>query len=548
MTSRFSLPDTGITAPPAFVNPVSCQDWLATVPMANPAQAQAMVLRQLNLLHRYTLAAADRLAVLESLRETVGDMQGDVAKKFAGKALPFTAAEQTALDGTVAVWHALLDNYLRCVEAAAGGETALRDQRALVAQRALAVLADLAADLCRGEQLPHGDFWRLLHQVFAVAEQMGVLQEPVVDNPRHGNTPTTVLGTYAETHLIHVASPFELPQRHLNWIVRWARRWGAKITLLTAPPADPAGRAIPLCVDLESDRPAGYRPVPGPGMRWMETTELRRSLKTRLVMLENGEQPSRLQLGEDCTQPAAGQLLQRVYQRWCKGGEARRQERKPAAGGCEFIVGLEAVHYYLSGRQPFRPPASDESMLRRQRDEIATFGRAATHHDEHYSTEHGYAVESWAIIDDWQLLDQSANGLRLSRPLKGGVRIGTGQIVAVKLAGSGHFTTGCVRWALHDTPAGGEPLLSVGIQLFPGSATPVALRGAEPGSREPYRQGLLLPAIPAIHEAESVIAPVGTFRIGRMIEVFRDKTPQRLTLAKVLDRGGEFERCSFSSA
>jgi hypothetical protein len=313
----------------------------------------------------------------------------------------------------------------------------------------------------------------------------------------------------------------------------------------TPPSAELIAKSAPLYVDLDSDRPASYTPRSTGDGRWFDTTQLRRSLKTRLQMLANGEQPSRLQLGEDCTQPAAGQLLQRVYQRWCKGGAQRRQERKPATGGCEFIAGMEAVHYYLSGRRPFRQPTMDESMLRREREAMETFGTRPTHQDDNYSGEHGYQVENWAIIDDWQLLDQSANGLRLLRPLKAGVRVGNGQMIAVKLAGSAHHVVGNVRWALREEDAEGNPMLAIGIQIFPGMAAPLGVRGADPGVRENYRQGLLLPAIPMLHEPESLIVPVGTFRINRPVEIYRSGRTETLQLGKVLDRGAEFERCTF---
>ena len=543
----FPLPPTGSDDPPAFLTTLACQDWLANVPMANPGQAQVMLLRQLNLLQRFTLANSERLALLELLRDAVGDVQIDVAKKFAGKPLPLTPPEQAALDGTLALWQALLGGYLRLLEAAKS-DSGLTKERARIAQRALAVLADLQVDLCRGEQLPNSDYWRTLYQVFALAEEMGVLVDNVADAHRHGSTQTSALGAFGESLLLYTASPFELPSRQLNWIARWAKRWGSKLGLLRAAPHDITERAMPICVDLAGDRPPGYQPHAGAGGRWLETTALRKSIRGRLTLLDQGEQPSRLHLGEDCTQPAAGQQLQRVYQRWCKGGAARRQERKSASGGCDFIVSLNAVHYYLSGRTPFRPPSTDDNMLRKEREELATFGQRSRHQDENYSDQQGFDIEQWAVIDDWQLLDQSANGLRLTRPLKGGVRVGSGQLVAIKLAGSSNYVIGGVRWALQDTlkTETEMPTLSIGIQLFPGQAQAVAVRATD--VRDPYAQGLLLPAIAALKEPETLILPAGTFRIDRPVDVRIGDRTMACRLARIIDRANEFERCTFSPA
>ena len=547
----FGLPPTSKDTPPAFMTPIGCHDWLATVPRANSSQAQAMLLRQLQLLLRFELPAATRFALLEALRESITDVQGDAAKKFAGKPLPFAPQEQAVLDATMALWQALLNGYLSCLQSAST-DPAL--DAATVAQRALVVFSDWQVDLCRGELLPDAAFWRRLHQTFSAAEALGVAQRAVDDVARHGNTRTSPLAAYGEVLLVFMASPFELPQRHLNWIARWAKRWGGKLTPTAAPPdkaddqqtAETKPSAQPLFVDLASDRPVTYRGRAAEVPLWLDTAELRRSLKSRIALLEKGENPSRLQLGDDCTQPATGQLLQRVYQRWCKGGAVRRQPRAPAAGGCEFIVGLDAVHYYLSGRTPFRPPTRDMSMLRQEREEMATFGGRATHHDDEYSEAQGYQIENWAIIADWLLLDQSASGLRLSRRLQAGVRVGTGQLIAIKLAGSVHFVTGSVRWALHEDIHNSDPQLSIGVQMFPGVATPIAARGTDTHQHENYRQALLLPAIASLKEAESIIIPMGSFRIDRPMEIHHDGKTRSLTLTKLLDRGGEFERCLFS--
>jgi hypothetical protein len=68
----------------------------------------------------------------------------------------------------------------------------------------------------------------------------------------------------------------------------------------------------------------------------------------------------------------------------------------------------------------------------------------------------------------------------------------------------------------------------------------------EQGStRNPWRQGFLLPEIASINEPASVVVPAGTYRLERSIEVLVDEKPRLLKLFRVLDRGGEFERCNY---
>jgi len=557
---NFDLPATGTDPCPAFRNAIACQDWLATVTLANAVQAQSMFLRQLGLLHRFDLPPTERFAVLETLRGPVSDVQGDAAKKFAARPLPFAPHEQAALESTLAVWHMLALGYLRCFDAQCGGSdgvfstSAMLAQRtllankpdlaakaAVMAQRTLSVFADWLVDLCRGEQLPDAPYWKKLHQILLAAETLGIAARAVNDPVRHGSAQTSALAAYAECNMLSAASPYELPARHLAWVARWARRWGAKLALLKTPPEDIHNRAVPLWVDLESDRPANYMPKPSSGGRWLETTELRKSLLARIALLEKGRAPAELQLGDDVTQPAAGQLLQRVLQRWCKGGAPRVQERRAASGSCNLIAGFDAVHYHLSGGKAFRAPSRDDATLRREREEFETFGDRS-HRVESAKNEDKSHIENWEVMDDWRLLDESATGLRIARPLKEGVRIGAGLLIAVKMKDSPRFTLGNVRWALRE----GENSLAAGIQMFPGEPRPVAVRTTESdNTQSAWRLAFLLPEITALKESASVVVPAGTFRIDRTIEIVVDQQAKILKLFRVLDRGIEFERCNF---
>ncbi|MDO8931420.1 MAG: hypothetical protein Q7U97_03420 [Rhodocyclaceae bacterium] len=538
-----TLSPTGSDQPPAFSNTAECRAWLDKAPLTDVAQMHAMFLRQVNLLNRFVLPDIERLDILEILRGPIHETQEEISRKFAGKALPMAPAEQATFDASRALWHGLATGYMRCAEACFGGDAGLKPQAALILQRAIAALAAEQFETHRANQIPSAEHWRTLHQLYAAAEQLNATELAVMDAPRLGKTPGSAAAAYVEALLLQAASLHEQNQRHIAWIARWARRWAAKVRVLAAPPTL-STQAIPLCVDLAADRPAGYRPINSADARWLETAELRRSLKKRLVLLEQGEPPARLNLGEDCNQPACGQMLKHVYQRWCKGGAVRGFERRPASGTCRVIAGTEAIHYYLSDRKPFKPPGStDSDMLRRERDEIATFGRVASHRDEHHSEQQGYAIEDWQVQENWHMVDASATGLRIARPAQqGGMRIGHGQLIAACPADAQSFLLGSVRWAL----IGNE--LQAGVYLFPGKPEAVALRGSGPAAAgEKYRQAFLLPAVAAIRQDASVIMPVGTFKLGKTVEIYTGQTRQ-LRLNRLVERGADYERATYEAA
>lgn len=551
---RIDLPPTDTDASPNFSDLAGCHDWIKRLPLLNPTFAQSQLLEQMRVLNGYTLPGTVRLGMLEALQAPVRFVQGESANLFSGKPLPLAPMEQAAIEITHNLWQELLLGYLRCLENLLGGDDGLKPQAATICQRALAILTDDYADLVRAGRQADTPLWRFAHALFSSAEVLGVALTPIADALRavpatagvtdtlRGARPVTPAMTYVELVLIAAASLHELSPRQQRWVMNWARRWSAKVTVLAAAPS--LAKSLPLCVDLEGDAPPGFMPHSGAGARWLDTGELRKSIKKRLVLLARGDPadtPARLGLGEDCTMPTCGEVLQRIYPRWVKGGVQRRYARHPMSGTCRFVAGVNAVHYYVSGHQSFRPPGSTTSdELRRQREELAMYGQVTSHFDDLNSVDQGFQLENWTVVEDWGLFDQSEDGLCLVRPVERmGGRLGIGQLVAVQTAGRSEMLLGVVRW----TQRRGDHLVT-GIQLMPGRPQPVAVRRTGVmAAPDKYQPGFILPES-APDQPASLIMPLGSFKAERIMETWTQIATRRFKLKASLERGADFERAS----
>lgn len=539
----FALPPTATAPAPLFSDLEECRSWLKTLPVLNPLQTQGQLLEQLRLLNGYTLGGEVRLTLLEALREAILYAQGESAKRFSGKPLPLSLPEQAVQQAVHQLWAALHDGYLRCLDACLAGDSGLKLHAATLCQRALAALTDAYIDLMRAGCPPDSALWRQAHALYSNAETLGITRLAVPDGQRAAGAMTPA-AAYVELMLLTAASLHELPLRQQSWVIRWARRWAEKVDILAAAPTLHTP-ALPLCVDLAGTLPAGFRRLEGAAIRWLETTELRKSLKRRLTLLAKGDPadtPARLGLGDDCAQPACGEVLRGIYPRWVKGGIQRRHERHPLSGACRFAAGIDAIHYYLSGHQAFKPPGSTGAdELRRQREELATFGRIATRFEEDFSRNHDFQLESWTVIEDWGLFDQSADGLRLVRPrLQSGGRLAVGQLVAIQAAGHSGFLLGVVRWAQVV-----DEQLAAGIQLMTSRPLPVAVRRTGVmATQDKYQPGFLLMAPQAPKQPTEVILPPGSFKPERIMEAWTEIVTYRLKLKALTERGADYERVS----
>ena len=512
---------------PAFVSEEAASEWLVHLPLANSPHAQAVLTRQLELLAGTALSLDQRLRIIEVLRDAVLFVQQECLRHFSARPLPLNAAERTACEASLALWRMLETNYLLCLQNSLAGQ--LPDQAAVAAQRAVAAkTGELFAQIAAG-RLPSAAYWFRLHQIYRAAETLQVTLRTVADefSTRPG---TTLAAAYVEPLLLAAASPHELTPRQVAMVARWARRWAETVSILAEPPR--TTRTPPITIDLSNGAAISATDNPnGADLRWLDVTDLRKSLKRRLQALANGESPESLQLGSDCVQPDCEELLRRVYRLWCKGEASSIREPGPATD-CELASGFPAIYFFVTG-EVFSQPDASGRLGKREHEEIATFGGVLIRRREE---------DKQRCVDErWQARSEAIAELRLSRSLEqGGARIGRGQLLAIHPSGTSGFMLAVVRSAAISPD---ENQLRLGVHLLPGVPSALALRptGLAVGN-DPFCPGFRLPAL--LQEPASILMPSGYFRAGRIIETYTDLSRQ-VRLTKLLERGADFERAAF---
>jgi hypothetical protein len=526
------LPSVDPAAQPEFADGPSCKAWLENVPLANVAEAQRQLLLAIWEFNRCGAGAAARLAALETAREAVHFVQIEQAKRFTYRAAPMLRAEAAAFDNTIELWEQMRLGYLRCLEPE---DPALRAQRALVCQRALAYAGLRMFHHYRAyRQVPPRD-WRQLHQVYLRAERIGVADSLVKDylnRDVHASSPRIA---YLRAILVGMCNPHELMPRQLTFVAFLLERWAEKVEVATRPV--PEGDAPPLVVDLAGERCAARGPAEGAELRYLDARRLAKSIRNRIALLRKGESPARLALGEDCVQPSCEQLLVFLFRQWCQARQERGAERRRVAAAAEVCAGLPAIHYFISGRA-FQPGGSQRELSALEREEIATFGHVSRREEayELNAATQGYACESWRVEDE------SVLGLKIVR--EAGVsarRMAHGQLVALRPADGRNFQLGQVRWLMTTEP--GE--LVCGVKYLPGIPQAVAVRATGVhAADEHFVQAIALGAVAALSSPPTLVLASGWYKPKRVIEASM-RTTTRLRLLDLVERGADFERVTF---
>jgi hypothetical protein len=521
-------------AAPEFTDAATAKAWLDHVPLANVAAAQQQLLGQTAEFNRYAAKAPVRLATLEALRDAVHFVQIEQARRFTNRALPMAMAESVVFEETLLLWEQMRAGYLLCLEAIEKGEPGLRGQGALVCQRALALGGLKMFHYNRAYRQSPRSEWRALHQAYARAEALKVVETPVKDYLNRDVHDTSPRIAYVRALLMGMANPNELSQRQLTFVAFLLERWAEKVGVEKRPVTEEVG-TLPLVVDLEGESCPERGGAGGAQPRYVDVLRLANSLRNRIGLLRKGESPARLGLGEDCVQPSCEQLLVFLYRQWCQPRQPRVSERKPVSEVAQVCNDMASAHYYVSGKV-YRQPTDGSQLTAKQRDEIATFGRLSTREDEAVSAAHGFQLETW------QLLDESAQGLKMTRRAGApGKRYSHGQLVAVRPADAKGFMLGQVRWLSQSE----ESDLFAGVRLLPGLPAATAVRPIGVNVRdEQYTRALSLTAVPALNSPPALVLPAGWYKPKRLVEVYLDSAIQ-LRLAEVLERGSDFERVSY---
>jgi hypothetical protein len=533
--SEFELPQISADAHPEFTDSASCAAWLAELPLVNVAPSQIRLLSQLHELNRFDLPAAERLKVLEALREPVYFLQAEQIKKLANKPLPLTQTERGIFGQVVKLWQELLIGYQHCLAGAAADKR--ESQIALICQRGLDCLASNMLDHCRVYHAVPAAYWLDLHRLYHRADASSDTATPVADSVKKGDV--CCAEVYVRALLFMLADPNEQLQKQLAQIQRWLERWAQQVPVRNAPPQDQS--LPPLLLDFSAATGA-YREADAGGRSasaWLDISDLARTLKKCVVLLRKGEPPASLGLGEDCAMPGVEQFLVLLFRLWCEGKNARAQARRSVSAKAKACSTLVSIHFHVSGSKSFRQPGLARQLSRRERDEIATFGHTSTRLEDAFVEAGGYATE------DWLLLEESLSGLRIARPIdSSGSRYTHTQLIAVRPADAKNFLVGAVRWIKTDE----KDDLHVGVRVIPGIPRPVAVRPTGINAQaEKFVPALYCPALATLSAPASLILPPGWYRPKRVLEVYSDSL-ELLLLTGVIERGSDFERVAIEPA
>jgi len=532
--------NTALARPPAATRIGDLEtgfQFLSRLPLANAQQAEVDMNRFLDSLLQAPPPADVYLQLLEQSRISLCFIEEDLARRYTHKPIPLADAEETTFQQVVATWLKAARAYAHCASLQhSSGSVDEVERLALILHRCIYYTGMAIVEHHRARrQLPPG-VWLDLHGFYASAEEWGVATVAVPDPLDPLGRSTHCAAALIALLLVELASPYSLSVRELSLVRRWTNGWAPLVSIHPAIPGEPLPQYV---VDLMQD--AGLCASPDclqtENLRRLDTSRLALQINRSRQQLQERVAPAQLGLGEDCSNSQCHRLLKRIQRPWTLV-RANRQFRRHRAGGIARVcAGFTAMHYYISGKE-FDQPDNSRIYSRQEFDSLFAFRHMAD------PTQQLTIVSNQSCLtpDDWEVLDQCANGFRLLRS-NAGRKLENGQLLALCPHDSSAHLLAQVAWARQEQSGA----LVAGISALPGRPEAIAIRptAQTSGRGDPFSRAFLLPAVPVMGAEATLIVPLGWYQPLRVLDVYGE-TLWRARLQRVLNEGSDFERVSFT--
>jgi hypothetical protein len=560
----------------AELRPKRVEEWLASLPLTDPVEAAGQIGRALFAQNRVPLDPENRLELMELYREPVSVVRSGLQAMYAGQAFPLSPKHAALVELQFRLDIEMSAGYKQVI-AAVLGEPALPKgfPLAMAVARAVEALGRVLSGVYMAYMpMPRG-VWREINQLYFFAEKRGFADQPVKENTGASSAQSSVSDAYKKVVLLGACNPYGLQQGECRRVEEFLGRWSLKVTIRRElEAARPAGHFL---VGSEADTPPiPYtkieRRVDGDHLRVVDAIELVRDVHELLKRLERGESPKEIGLCEDnCVGSVYVDLLRHLGRLW--GLSIRRQSRRaPRKGPVSVCVGLQASHYFISGRHPFNPPVvagpSQEQLVEAWADAAPASAYVDLDEIEQPSGAAGqgavaettgtwkrdtpapFKTEFWQTEDEyqvyqWETKDESAGGVALMRHGEFDIRVRVGDLVALRFEEGDSWRVGVIRWLRTESADSAE----IGVQLLAPDVRPAAIRRS-PSDVDPhpgFEPALLLPANAALHRPEMLVVGRGLHRAGsRLTLAIAENEAREVQAVQVVDSTGSVVQLAFA--
>lgn len=495
--------------------PKHLKEWLDDLPLTNLSEVCSALGAEIDALNRQTVAMDTRLKLLELYRGAILKLLPSMEEQYIATRLPQPGKNRQMAEqarqlqaGLANGYKIILLDYQNATITLGKGKIVLT-----AAQRALSTLSRILM-ICYQTYAPApSSVWFEIHQIYRFAAERDITNNHITDDDHE----SSINQIYKQTLLLSLSNPYHLSPGEVAYVHKYLLSFGGLAHFQAfAQTNNTVGLYL---VQTQSDNapkplPPELSHVDNQSEILLNTLELAHALVHHIDQLVAGESLKNLPLPMTNKRSDLRDLLKRLLQIW-SAAPKRMFNRSDNISSTQVCVGLSAIHHFLGGNI-----LDDKTDL--------TFVQPAK--DPRYTSE------------KWLIINESAGGVALKGSFEALPQIRPGDAIGLKADGASHWNVGAVRWV----KSGKADHLQIGTQLLAPNADPVRIKPSITNAADTFQAALLLPGVILLKQAETLIAPRGTYGSQRelLLEINGTET-QSIRAIKLVEQTAGYERFEF---
>ena len=505
-------------------NPKKARGWIESLPLTKTFEAAKMVAQNLEALNHAKMPAEERVALVDIYRPVIAVLLDELEAVYAYSVLPLPAKQREAFD---------LARELRTQCAYAYKILLLEKSAKLMMFGAKKhqpgamywAMFYLQSQLLQSYKTYHPcppGVWQEIHSLFQHADEQGLLSE-IGD----ADTKWTMQDLYTDAMMIALADPYRLMFKEVDKVQETLRQNRGLVDIRISN--DGLNLQRLFVVALDGDQPPkvlvqGMPLPPGQVLRLIDPTRLVDKLQQRARPQSGG--------GGGAAKSRAthdlADLQQRLIRLW--GDPPKRQFRRNQADSSVALCGgIKAIAYFTELATNEDPEADAKAI--RDGDTVPLLKIPQD------------PMSQMIGVEMWQVLNQSANGLRLYRESGGSVGVTVGEVVGVRFFGGRNWNVGVVRWL---TLLEGNAL-EFGVELIAPAAASITIEPTIGSGAKPM-PALVLQNTNPEWDNDTVLSLADTFADLREFELIEHGELNVVRATTLLERTSRFDMFQFQKS
>ncbi len=520
MAINLSVPTATTSLPKEIeTNPKKARLWVESLPLTKTVESADSMVHVLESINRGKMGVDERVELFEIYRPVIAVLLDELEAIYACSPLPLPAKQLQAFQMSNRLLIECGYSYKIWLTEKTGKMIVFNAKKnmPLPLHRTLCFLRSRMIQCYKTYHPVPAGVWQEAHTLYLYAEQQGLGAEGDAESK------SSIVDVYVEMLMLAMADPYRLMHKEVERAHDVLKQNRGLVSILSSAEGVNPQRLFVVALDGDQAPKVliqGNAPPAGQVLRLIDPTRLADKLSQKLKSASN------INAAQSRATHDLNDLTARLIRLW--GDPPKRMfRRNPADSGVALCSGIKAISYFAELASNENPEADAEAIREGRTIPLLKIPRDP--------------MSQTIGVEEWQVLNQSANGVRLHRESGGSVGVTVGEAVGIRFVGGRSWNVGVVRWL---TLLHGDAL-EFGVELISPTAHSITIEPTMGSGGTKPMAALLIAPVSGEAFADTVLTTTEVFSDLREFELVDHGESSLVRATTLIERTSRFDLFQF---